>query len=81
MVQPINICLFSFLGKCNETQFQCKTGECKYDHYTNCKGSCIPTTRLNNGIKDCSDGSDEPLTGKILMRFYIYSRICYRDHP
>ena len=62
-----------FIGKCNETQFQCRSGECKYDYSTDCKGSCIPSNWLNNGIEDCTDGSDEPLSGnsQIIIPFWI----------
>ena len=65
-----NIFSFSFIGKCNKTEFQCKTGECIHGNITNCNGSCISKLFLNNGIKDCTDGSDEPLTGTIIITFF-----------
>ena len=58
------IVLPSFSEKCNETQFNCKAGSCKYNDNTYCDGSCIPKIWLNNGRNDCTDGSDEPLTCK-----------------
>ena len=47
------------LGECSETEFQCKTGGCKYDNDSDCSGSCIPKSWVQDGMEDCDDGSDE----------------------
>ena len=62
------IWLCFFTGECKETEFQCIAGKCKHDYNHDdedyCILGCIPHSKLNNGIVDCIDGSDEPLTGK-----------------
>ena len=54
------MCIIS--GECYRTQFQCRGGKCKYDGEDNeCLGSCIPKGWVNDGIDDCTDGSDEEI--------------------
>ena len=48
-----------FLGECSETEFQCKTGGCKYVNDSDCHGLCIPKSWVQDGMEDCTDGSDE----------------------
>ena len=48
-----------FSGECSETEFQCKTGGCKYVNDSDCHGLCIPKSWVQDGMEDCTDGSDE----------------------
>ena len=44
---------------CGTNQFECQSGVCKYDENDNCDGPCIKKDWVNDGEKDCTDGSDE----------------------
>ena len=63
--------LFCFvLGECSETEFQCKTGGCKYVNDSDCHGLCIPKSWVQDGMEDCTDGSDE-VVGKYKNVIFI----------
>ena len=47
-----------FLGTCDSAHFQCVDGQCKYKD-VECEGPCIPKSWYNDGVDDCTDGSDE----------------------
>ena len=49
--------LFLIAGSCQSHQLECQSGVCKRS-YT-CEGSCIPKYWFNDGVEDCTDGSDE----------------------
>ena len=51
-----------FVGKvvCTSSEFDCKNAGCLYLEAINCRvGTCISESSINNGFKDCVDGSDE----------------------
>ena len=53
MVCNLNFLLQKLKVKCSlETEFKCKTRTTK----------CIPRSSVNNGVKDCTDGSDEKIS-------------------
>ena len=67
------------LGECYKTQFQCINGKCKYDEDGDdqCTGKCIPKDWVNDGIEDCTDGSDEVIGkyGSIIFMPLILSTL------
>ena len=61
-LKPTRLLMQSYVfvsGECSETEFQCKTGGCKYVNDSDCNGSCIPKGWVQDGMEDCDDGSDE----------------------
>ena len=53
----IHSCLF--IGICDDDQFHCESGICKYTDNSNCSGPCIRKDWVGDGMADCTDGSDE----------------------
>ena len=57
------------MSVCKKDWFDCKSAGC-YNPW--CDGTCLPLRRVNNGMNDCADGSDEGILGiKIEILFYL----------
>ena len=71
---------------CKEPRFCCKG---KNPQTQECRGSCIPLDYLNDGEKDCPNGSDEGTIGKkkiLNVKFkmkskgFVFKKIVKKNH-
>ena len=53
----------AFLVLCNAPRFCCESG---IQGDQECNGLCITETKINDGKKDCDNGSDEEVIGNFL---------------
>ena len=58
-----------FLELCKAPNFCCESG---IQGDQECLGKCIKESRINNGKKDCDNGSDEEVIGNI---YYFYEEM------
>ena len=64
--------LYIFLEFCEATQFCCSSG---IQGDQECQGRCIEESWINDGEKDCNNGSDEEVIGIIWWFICEYEQI------